>query len=177
MGGGAGSRRQGSMSARVFIIRAPDLPAKPRERGALRVTEPRFRGRFCGSDSGEETNQRPSDRVLPLAPRGRIAMGGPLADQLSSDLASLKIRRDVDPERRSPLRSIAVALIGLGAAASVAAVAVPRVESALFKTEVTSTEILLVSPAQASISVTSTGYVVPQVVSRVGAKVPGRVAK
>jgi HlyD family secretion protein len=103
--------------------------------------------------------------------------GCAVADQLSSDLASLKIRRDVDPERRSPLRSIAVALIGLGAAAGAAVVVVPRVESALFKTEVTSTEVLLVSPAQASISVTSTGYVVPQTVSRVGAKVPGRVAK
>jgi HlyD family secretion protein len=35
----------------------------------------------------------------------------------------------------------------------------------------------MVSPAQASVTVTSTGYVVPQVISKVGAKIAGRVAK
>ena len=100
-----------------------------------------------------------------------------MADQLSSDLASLRIQRDVDPDRRSPLRTVAVVVITLAAVAGAAAVVVPRAQSALFKTEITTTEVLLVSPAQASISVTSTGYVVPQLVSNVGAKVPGRVAK
>ena len=100
-----------------------------------------------------------------------------MADQLSSDLASLRIQRDVDPDRRSPLRTVAVVVITLAAVAGAAAVVVPRAQSALFKTEVATTEVLLVSPAQASISVTSTGYVVPQLISNVGAKMPGRVAK
>jgi len=96
---------------------------------------------------------------------------------LTSDLASLRIQRDEDPNRPRPARTaalIAVALAGLGAAAYVA---YPTVEGRLFKTEVAMTEITLVSPAQAAVTVTSTGYVVPQTVSRVGAKVPGRVAR
>ncbi|WP_437587327.1 efflux RND transporter periplasmic adaptor subunit [Sorangium sp. So ce1000] len=100
-----------------------------------------------------------------------------MSDQLSSDLASLRIQRDVDPDRRSPLRTALVAAVVLAAVAGAAALAVPRAQSALFKTEVTTTEVALVSPAQASISVSSTGYVVPQVVSRVGAKIPGRIAR
>ena len=39
----------------------------------------------------------------------------------------------------------------------------PLVEAQLFKTEVSLTEIALVSPAQAQVELTSTGYVVPQV--------------
>jgi RND family efflux transporter MFP subunit len=35
----------------------------------------------------------------------------------------------------------------------------------------------MVSPSQAAVTVTSTGYVVPQIISKVGAKVQGRVAK
>jgi HlyD family secretion protein len=53
----------------------------------------------------------------------------------------------------------------------------PAVEARLFKVEVAVTEIATVSPAQASVTVTSTGYVVPQVISKVGTKIPGRVAK
>src|SRR5262249_5019368 len=47
----------------------------------------------------------------------------------------------------------------------------------LFKTEVGVTEITTLSPAQASVTVTSTGYVVPQLISKVGTKIPGRVAR
>ncbi|KYG10562.1 RND transporter [Sorangium cellulosum] len=100
-----------------------------------------------------------------------------MSDQLSSDLASLRIRRDVDPDRRSPLRTALVALLALAAVAGAAVFVAPRAQSAIFKTEVATTEVALVSPAQASISVTSTGYVVPQVVSRVGVRIPGRIAR
>lgn len=100
-----------------------------------------------------------------------------MSDQLSSDLASLRIQRDVDPDRRSPLRTALIAVIALAAVAGAAVLVAPRAQSAIFKTEVATTEVALVSPAQASISVTSTGYVVPQVVSRVGAKLPGRIAR
>ncbi|WP_437575206.1 efflux RND transporter periplasmic adaptor subunit [Sorangium sp. So ce887] len=100
-----------------------------------------------------------------------------MSDKLSSDLASLRIQRDVDPDRRSPLRTALIAVLALAAVAGAAVLVAPRAQSAIFKTEVATTEIALVSPAQASISVTSTGYVVPQVVSRVGAKLPGRIAR
>ncbi|MGK3986037.1 efflux RND transporter periplasmic adaptor subunit [Sorangium sp. So ce136] len=100
-----------------------------------------------------------------------------MSDQLSSDLASLRIQRDVDPDRRRPLRTAIMTALALAAVAGVAVLVAPRAQSAIFKTEVATTEVALVSPAQASISVTSTGYVVPQVVSRVGAKIPGRIAR
>ncbi|WP_433928923.1 efflux RND transporter periplasmic adaptor subunit [Sorangium cellulosum] len=100
-----------------------------------------------------------------------------MSDQLSSDLASLRIQRDVDPDRRSPLRTALIAALALAAVAGAAVFVAPRAQSAIFKTEVSTTEVALVSPAQASISVTSTGYVIPQVVSRVGAKLPGRIAR
>ena len=45
------------------------------------------------------------------------------------------------------------------------------------KPEVEVTEIGWVSPAQATIDLTSTGYVVPQRVAKVGAKVTGRITK
>lgn len=101
----------------------------------------------------------------------------PVSDQLSSDLASLRIQRDVDPDRRSPIVKVAVTLVVLGALAAGVVYGYPQVEARIFKTEVASTEISVVSPVQSSITLTSTGYVVPQVISRVGAKVPGRVAK
>jgi len=99
-----------------------------------------------------------------------------MSDQLSSDLASLKIDRDVNPDRKGPLRLVVIG----GAVAVIAAlvyfVGLPYVESRMFKTEVEVTEIALVSPAQASIELTSTGYVMPQTVSQAAAKVPGKVA-
>lgn len=100
-----------------------------------------------------------------------------MSDQLGSDLASLRINREVDPDRRSPLRTALLVLVVLAALGAGVAFLAPRAQSALFKAEVSTTEVALVSPAQASITVTSTGYVVPQVVSRVGAKTPGRVSR
>ena len=87
-------------------------------------------------------------------------------DRLSSDLASLRIDRNERPPSSGALRW----LIGLSvvAAAAVAAwrVGAPMVEAQLFKTEVGLTEVALVSPAQAQVELTSTGYVVPQVRGR-----------
>jgi len=100
-----------------------------------------------------------------------------MADDLSHDLASLRIQRDAPPAPR-PFVRIAVVLVTLaGIAAGVYYLLVPRVASQLWKAEVQTTEIALISPAQASITVTSTGYVVPQTISKVGAKTSGRVAK
>jgi len=54
---------------------------------------------------------------------------------------------------------------------------VPTLEAKVFKTAVAVTEIALVSPAQAQVELTSTGYVVPQVEVDVSSKLVGRVDK
>lgn len=53
----------------------------------------------------------------------------------------------------------------------------PKLEAALFKASVELTEVALVSPAQASVELTATGYVQAEVASKIAPKVPGRVAK
>lgn len=97
-------------------------------------------------------------------------------DPLSSDLASLRIARDV-PQGPSALRRVLVVLLVLGALVTVAAVGYSRLGPRLFKEQVAVTEVALISPAQAQIVVTSTGYVVPQSWSKVGAKIPGRLSR
>jgi RND family efflux transporter MFP subunit len=96
---------------------------------------------------------------------------------LTSDLASLKIQRTEDPNRPKPWRAVAVAIAVAGGGVAAWIYGTPLIEARLFKTEVAVTEIATVSPAQASVTVTSTGYVVPQLISKVGTKIPGRVAK
>lgn len=100
-----------------------------------------------------------------------------MGDSLSSDLASLRLDHEDEPPRRGPLR----ALLGLGLGAAVLfgayALGAPLVEASLFRAEVALTEIALLSPAQAAVDLTSTGYVVPLSSSKVGAKIPGRLAR
>ena len=98
-----------------------------------------------------------------------------MPDQLSSDLASLKIDRNVRPKGRSPIGTIVAVLCVLGAAGAAYQFGLPFLESAVFKTEVDITEVIKVSPAQASVELTSTGYVVAQVASSVAPKVAGKV--
>ena len=100
-------------------------------------------------------------------------------DSLSSDLASLRIHRHEPPKPKGfrirwPWIAgiLAIAAVGAGAI-----LAWPYVEATLFKTEVTVTRIALVSPVSASTTLTASGYVVPQMISKVAAKVPGRVSK
>lgn len=95
-------------------------------------------------------------------------------DDLSADLASLKIDRAAPPPSRGWLKAL-IWLALLGALGAGVAVAMPHVEGMIFKTPVTVTEIALVSPAQASVALTATGYVQADVASRVAPKVPGRV--
>jgi RND family efflux transporter MFP subunit len=97
-------------------------------------------------------------------------------DQLSSDLASLRIHRDLPPApARGPRLIVAlIALLALGVAGFlVYAKLAPRI----YKQPVTVTEVAMVSPAQSQVVVTSTGYVVPQSWSKVGAKIPGRLSR
>lgn len=100
-----------------------------------------------------------------------------MSNTLSSDLASLKIDREVKPRQGGPLRAILGALVLIGLAVAAYVIGKPYLEAQMFKTTVTVTEISLVSPSQASIELSSSGYVVPQVRSQVGARIPGRVAK
>ncbi len=101
-----------------------------------------------------------------------------MSDQLSSELASLKIDRSAPaaPARR---RSFAWLfwLVGLGGVVAGAYYAWPYLEARAFKAEVQLTEVARISPSQASTTLTSTGYVVPRVLSRVGVTVNARITK
>lgn len=103
-------------------------------------------------------------------------------DRLASDLASLRIDRGVRPRpsRLSSRRSLAWA-VAIAVATATGALAwhlgLPALESKVFKTSVGVTEIALVSPAQAQVELTSTGYVVPQIEVDVSSKLVGRVDK
>jgi RND family efflux transporter MFP subunit len=104
-----------------------------------------------------------------------------MSDQLTNDLASLRIARDepttTAARRPVPWLRILIAVLVLGIGGFVVRMSIPWIEAKLFKTEVTLTEVALVSPAQASVDLTATGYVVPQIVAKVGAKVTGRITK
>src|ERR1041384_4849465 len=87
-----------------------------------------------------------------------------MSDQLSSDLASLKIDRSAPrPKRQSPIGAIVGVLLLLGAAGAAYQWGWPALSAVMFKTEVDATEVITMSPAQASVELTSTGYVIPQV--------------
>lgn len=97
-------------------------------------------------------------------------------DQLSSDLASLKISRDV-PASPSLFRRLGVVLSLIVVLLGIGYVLLTKLSPRIFKVEVNVTQVMTISPVQASVQVTSTGYVIPQVWSKVGAKVQGRLAE
>ncbi|MBI4508011.1 MAG: efflux RND transporter periplasmic adaptor subunit [Deltaproteobacteria bacterium] len=101
-----------------------------------------------------------------------------MSDKLSQDLASLRIDREENPEKRgSALRLVAILVVSLAVLGGTYLVVSSYLRAKLFKTEVRVTEVALVSPAQAQVELASTGYVVPQLVSKVGANVAGRIAR
>ncbi|MFZ5890802.1 MAG: efflux RND transporter periplasmic adaptor subunit [Myxococcota bacterium] len=101
-----------------------------------------------------------------------------MSDSLSSDLASLRIDRARGPRPSGgPLKTLLALAVGAGVLGAAYVYGKPYLEAKLFKTQVDVTEIALVSPAQASVELTATGYIVAQSVSKVSAKVPGKVAK
>jgi HlyD family secretion protein len=102
-----------------------------------------------------------------------------MPDELSSQLASLRINREAPaPSRGGGLWRWLVALVALGALGVAFYVFVmPRLAGEIFKTAVSYTEVMSVSPAEASVQLTSAGYVVPQRVSHVAPKIPGKVAE
>ena len=98
-------------------------------------------------------------------------------DQLSSDLASLRIDRSpAAPPRRFPSWLVWLA-VAAGVIAIVYFVAVPRLRSAMFSAKVKTGEVTLVSPAQGQVQLTATGYVVALTYAKVAAKVNGRIAE
>jgi HlyD family secretion protein len=101
-------------------------------------------------------------------------------DQLTADLASLAIERSVTP-RASHRMHVARFVFSLGIVSAVGLVAyrvvLPRASASIFKTPVGLTEVALVSPAQSTIDLTSSGYLVPQMTSDGSSRVAGRVAK
>jgi RND family efflux transporter MFP subunit len=102
--------------------------------------------------------------------------GDGVTSQLSKDLASLRIQRDV-PKKRRPWGTYLLVLLLVAGAPVAYVVGKPAIEARLFKAEVATTEIVSISPSQATVDLTSTGYVVPQLVARIGANVPGRLVK
>ena len=100
-------------------------------------------------------------------------------DQLSNDLASLKIDREPKSRRERPPSSRSRWIVLVVVLAAIAAigyfVVYPRVTSALYTSEVKTGEIVIVSEAQvqAQVKITATGYVVALVYAKVAAKVPG----
>ena len=100
-----------------------------------------------------------------------------MSDQLTDDLASLRIDRSVNPNRRNPLRFVLYAAAAVGLALLIVFVALPYAKGKMFKAAVAVTEVFVVSPAQAQVTLTATGYVVPTQAPRVAAKVSGKVSK
>jgi RND family efflux transporter MFP subunit len=98
-----------------------------------------------------------------------------MSDRLSSDLASLRIDRDAAPPRGARMRILVITGVVIAAVALGAVFLVPYITSKVFKTEIAVTEISLLSPAQSQVLFTSTGYVEPETISQVAAKVAGRV--
>jgi HlyD family secretion protein len=99
-----------------------------------------------------------------------------VSDQLSQDLAALKIDRTARESRGVPGWLIWLLVLG-GVGALVVFVGYPMLRERLDKATVRTGEITLVSPAQASVQLTATGYVVAEVEAKVGAKVNGRIAE
>jgi RND family efflux transporter MFP subunit len=96
-------------------------------------------------------------------------------DRLSNDLAALRIARESGaPPSPWPKRLLILAVVAALAWAAWR-FGYPMVEARVFKPEVEVTQIAIVSPSQAEAKLTSTGYVVPQRISKVGAKTPGRI--
>ncbi|MDB4974604.1 MAG: family efflux transporter subunit [Myxococcaceae bacterium] len=98
-------------------------------------------------------------------------------DDLSSDLASLKIDRSPQSRGSSALPRVLGSLVALALLAGAGVWIYPRIEAQFFKTEVKTSIIADVSPSQAVTSLTATGYVIAERRSKVGANISGRIAK
>lgn len=95
----------------------------------------------------------------------------------SEDLQALRIDRNA-PVAPSSWKRWALILFVLGGAVMVSARWYwPKVEARVFKTRIETTEVVSVGPSQSVVELTSTGYVVPLISSKVSAKLSGRIAR
>lgn len=97
-------------------------------------------------------------------------------DQLSTDLASLKIDRSPPAEGGGWVKWLVALALIVGVVAG-SAWAYPMVEAEVFKTDVRTGTVVDVSPTVSVTSLTATGYVVAERRSKVGSNIPGRIAK
>jgi HlyD family secretion protein len=100
-----------------------------------------------------------------------------MPDQLSSQLASLRIDRTTPVRRRMRWGWVVSVAAVLTLGSGLYVYAVPRLQGEIFKTAVDFTEVTSVSPAEASVQLTSAGYVVPQRVSHVAPKMSAKVIR
>jgi len=101
-----------------------------------------------------------------------------VTDQLTNDLESLKIPRgESAPPPSHAFRRTIVVLAVLGGLGYGAMRWYPYLAAQVFKTTVRTAEISVVSPAQASTTLTAAGYVIPQVLSHVAPRTAGRVLR
>lgn len=98
-------------------------------------------------------------------------------DDLSSDLASLKIDRSSAARNSGTLGRLFGWLVALALLGALGVWVYPRIEAQFFKTEVKTGIIADVSPSLAVTSLTATGYVIAERRSKVGANISGRIAK
>ena len=110
---------------------------------------------------------------FPGPPQNRASV----ADQLSNDLASLRLDRDESPSsgRGRTLVRGTVALAALAGLGYGAMAAWPFVEARVFATEVDLGSITSVSPAQAQTQLTAIGHVVARTLAHVSSSTGGRV--
>lgn len=106
-----------------------------------------------------------------------MLFAGRMSDQLSADLASLRIQRDVNPDAGAARNRWIAAGVVLVLVLVAGWFAVSALGARVFRTDVEVTEIRLISPAQASIQVTSSGFVAARSQSKVGARLLGRVSE
>ncbi len=98
-----------------------------------------------------------------------------MSDPLSRDLASLRIERDAPASGSSGGRKVVVGILTVAVLGGAGYFAVEAIKGRVFKPAIVTSEVSMISPAQAEVTVTSSGYIIPQVTSKVGAKVPGRI--
>ena len=97
--------------------------------------------------------------------------------QLKAELASLRIDRSGAQSPNRLLRAaVVLALVG-GVGFAGFRYGKPWAESRFLQVEIAATEIGSVSPSQAAVDLTSTGYVIPQLTAKVSSAVVGRVVK
>lgn len=100
-----------------------------------------------------------------------------MADQLSRDLTSLKIDRTESERQPSRLGRWTLMVAVIAGMAAGYPRAKSYVEGLVFKREVETAEVILLSPIQSQIDLTATGYVTAQVTAKVGSKAAGRISK